>query len=1038
MASSVIDKVVSYGLQNKKSKQDILSALLKTGQADVSTSLKAIKDLSDYGAFDYTDTGAPSKTDLSSASATERQGIADIDSTMQMASEAKQMISGISTGPIAGRIQGAQQMLPSGGDKSFNQLDAKLSNIKSNFMKALSGAAVSEQEVARLSKFLPSTTDQEEVIKIKLDALENELSNRKKNTLKSLGIDVPEEADKPQPGFVEAVDFARQNPSDPNSQKLIQALRSGQIDPVTGAKKGGVDSQTNTEQKSLTPQDKADRIVQANTSTEQFKQEANYANSFKGFMSNFADALGENTGMKKFAQGIGATIFLNSNQGKELQDKAARGDGYALEALQGILSEAPESKEVIGSAAMTALNALSGGLASKGASFVAGESPAILSTGEKALNLAKNIGKGAGTGYGYDIASDLEQNKGVGEVLTPGLGTFVGASAPSVMAVNTAMKARKALSLSEDANRAIGQIVQGTKEDIAPAIETFKRIERKGVKTYEDLSGKISDNNKALGQAMDEVLAKDQTARKLEELVTATDVGGKKVETNFVKQALDDLTELYTKTNSPTEAQRVKNLSDKANSEGLTVADINNIAKEYGGEFGNKAFSKRSGEALTSVNAGAYENTRKGVKNTLRNLLPDETAKSIDKAFTENINTKRLIDDMAKKVNTLEQKVNQRSLLQKGGRAIGQIADVATGGIVKSFFTKFLVESNLGLKSMNSLDLQGALSKNIKKIDAVLKSEPGKIEQNTIKLIQDLTKEYSGKDAINYIKGKGGLSIQDVSGGKAGYADDLISEAKKYPTPEEFVKAQVNAYHQSQSKTPFSEFVQKGEKGYKKASYSQANEGIYFSPNKELVQSKYGKDGGVLVEAAVVPKKSLDLGDLDAMYFDGRKVNYSDIVTENFKREMQGLKPLPEPDIILTGISKKAKEWLTKNGYDAVEGMKGEMWSSPEIVALDKSVIKTKSQLTDLWKQARGGKVGEMSGMKRINELAKNIDQADVKVMADFLDVVEKLESYPKSKVNDIKLKAQILAEQMNIKEAFRGDKTIARVFKAVLDRSRL
>lgn len=152
-------------------------------------------------------------------------------------------------------------------------------------------------------------------------------------------------------------------------------------------------------------------------------------------------------------------------------------------------------------------------------------------------------------------------------------------------------------------------------------------------------------------------------------------------------------------------------------------------------------------------------------------------------------------------------------------------------------------------------------------------------------------------------------------------------------------------YHQSQSKEPFKEFLQKGDPGYKKAGYSQAGEGIYFSPDKNLVQSKYGQSGGQLIEARINSKKKLDLGNYDAMYFDGRKVNYGDIVNENFKREIQGINKLPEPDILLTNISKKAKSWLVKNGYDTVEGMKGEMWSAPETVVLDKSIIKILPQV---------------------------------------------------------------------------------------------
>jgi len=164
-------------------------------------------------------------------------------------------------------------------------------------------------------------------------------------------------------------------------------------------------------------------------------------------------------------------------------------------------------------------------------------------------------------------------------------------------------------------------------------------------------------------------------------------------------------------------------------------------------------------------------------------------------------------------------------------------------------------------------------------------------------------------------------------------------------------------YHQSQSQTPFIEFKQKGDVGYKKAYYSQANEGIYFSTSKDLVSSKYGKNGGQIIEANIAPKKSLDLGNYDAMYFDGRKVNYGDIVSQNFKREIQGLKPFPEPDIILTGITKKAKLWLQEKGYDAVEGMKGEMYSAPEIVVLDKSIINVLQPLAQEAnkKTAKGG-----------------------------------------------------------------------------------
>ncbi|MFA5990480.1 MAG: hypothetical protein WC803_12865 [Sphingomonas sp.] len=131
-----------------------------------------------------------SMPDLSKGSAVERQSIAVADETIQMSNDALDFLNkGVETGPVAGRVGGAKQMLPGGGDEQFNQLDMKLSNIKANFMKSISGAAVSDQEVKRLSQFLPSTNDQEEVIRLKLEALKSETAHLRDNTYKTLGID---------------------------------------------------------------------------------------------------------------------------------------------------------------------------------------------------------------------------------------------------------------------------------------------------------------------------------------------------------------------------------------------------------------------------------------------------------------------------------------------------------------------------------------------------------------------------------------------------------------------------------------------------------------------------------------------------------------------------------------------------------------------------------------------------------------------------------------------------------------------------------
>lgn len=207
----------------------------------------------------------------------------------------------------------------------------------------------------------------------------------------------------------------------------------------------------------------------------------------------------------------------------------------------------------------------------------------------------------------------------------------------------------------------------------------------------------------------------------------------------------------------------------------------------------------------------------------------------------------------------------------------------------------------------------------------------------------------------NAATGKGGVSARkaDTSvpfDGVPKELEPLAQEARKYKSAEEFVRAQGKpVYHQSISKVAFDTF----EEGKKRPAYSQADQGIYFSPDKTFVRGKYGSAGGATIDAFLFPKKVLDLGEYDAMYFNGKKLNAGDIVVENFKRAQRGVEPmLPDPDILLDTITPKAKQWLKENGYDMVEGMKGEMHTAPEIVVINPSIIKTKKQLADFWKQA--------------------------------------------------------------------------------------
>ena len=89
---------------------------------------------------------------------------------------------------------------------------------------------------------------------------------------------------------------------------------------------------------------------------------------------------------------------------------------------------------------------------------------------------------------------------------------------------------------------------------------------------------------------------------------------------------------------------------------------------------------------------------------------------TLDKQMSDSIKTKGLIDKMVEKANALTQKVQNRGLGEKIGGAAANLLDAVTGGAAKGFLSK-LIPRNVGLKTMNSLDLQGALSRTISNID---------------------------------------------------------------------------------------------------------------------------------------------------------------------------------------------------------------------------------------------------------------------------------------------------------------------------------
>ena len=266
-----------------------------------------------------------------------------------------------------------------------------------------------------------------------------------------------------------------------------------------------------------------------------------------------------------------------------------------------------------------------------------------------------------------------------------------------------------------------GEILQGDTAMRSTGAKVLSKLDIKGprgVQTYDDLVQRIGSAIEENQAKVDAEYAVDKTPRKLSEF-TQRSKGIAPI--NYVQEALKGLQEFYTKSRDVNGMAWSKNMTSRAKTTGLTPEDINIIAKKYGGEFGKKAFSKVTNEPLTSVNAQAYENIRTGLKTTARSFLKDDKAKALDKETSDMIRVREAAERVQEKVNALDQRIEQRGILMRLGRAAGGVIDVASGGLLRGFFQKLLLDSNRGNKSFNYLQIEENLKANLKRLQHIEK-----------------------------------------------------------------------------------------------------------------------------------------------------------------------------------------------------------------------------------------------------------------------------------------------------------------------------
>lgn len=315
----------------------------------------------------------------------------------------------------------------------------------------------------------------------------------------------------------------------------------------------------------------------------------------------------------------------------------------------------------------------------------------------------------------------------------------------------------KVLKPSESEADIAGKIFQAKPNQLDTMVKALEGIDTKGIKSSEDLFARLDTKAKSNTLAVDEALQKSTDLYKPSDITKTIEVkGGKPLKQDFVGTALDHLKELYEKTSDPTSQAKIMEKITKYKNEGLTAHEMNLIAREYGSEFGSKAFSKTSGDPLTSVNAQSYENIRSGIKRTVREKMPDAGTKALDMNTSDLLDAIKLLKNVETKAQQAANKLKKAGLIQKVGAVFGKGIDIATGGFVKGMLKTLFNKAGSGVdETLSAIQIKEGIPKLIKAFEKVEKMKDLKaanVESQLKEIFKDFIPEQTSSKSPKAVK----------------------------------------------------------------------------------------------------------------------------------------------------------------------------------------------------------------------------------------------------------------------------------------------
>lgn len=695
-----------------------------------------------------------------------------------------------------------------------------------------------------------------------------------------------------------------------------------------------------------------------------FKNKYSVEEPQKSFSEKTADVLDMFFGGGKVGEAIGTEI-AKGTFGKTIQ-KAVIGKELTPQE-ESFVSQSPSAGQIAGSALQSASLFAPVGTIAKG---ITGGARAIgMVKGASALG---KIGAGALSGELFDVASNLQQGKTGSEALTPGIGALLGGAIPAVGVMkNVAVRFGE-----KQAPRVINSLIKPLAKDFSYGKNPGRAVAEEGIvaNNFDDLITGIRNSKQKVGQQIGELgdqlstrpviditdslapideAIKASASQNNQALVTRLN-NIKRAVTEVLEPSFDDAGNLTIKSVG---SRDLNNLTFKQVRDRL--GDIGDLTAFTG----NPSDDKLVNSALKQV----YGKIKGKSINYAREINP-ELANNFEKL------TEKYADLSSAEIATkYRDKIVERQALiglspQNVGIGTGLITAVATGGA-----TIPAVLAGISAGVIDKLAQTPAFKTRLAYI--LSKKTQGEVNY-LLKKIPALKSFFSTKKGLtpgDVVLGKAKEELQKIesipnkSGGfiKTGVsqADDLLQEAKKYKSAEEFVNAKTTRdgygddflVHATNDEIKNGVMKFGGGDNTKKGGQSG---GLFFT-NKEQFADVFGKNKYYADKS--LKNKVLDLSST----FEWNKIKNQ--IGKKYKTYEGDLATFTKQDYDMIFPNGKNPDFATiaqygdffedvvpKLGYDGIAfpeyagGVTGKTYQFYK----DNIPVYTKSQLTDIWNKA--------------------------------------------------------------------------------------